>query len=241
MPTRERCRPNTDPGLPSPTRARPRLWLRRVTPPSPRHDRPRSTCDAGHTNRTADFDVFLPSRIRHPSENRKAATSLTFSSLKRPSADLRSSTHAALETESCAPDDRNRSRSRQRSPTPPNRPNHSTGCRGPDDQRRRREPNSHGGKRRRNPALDPPSRPATTTRASTRHPDEPEETCRTPHDVPGTDEPPSGENPTTRRLAATPFLSCPLNFRPDRPGRKLGLQSLKEPAEWVPPKMNLLL
>lgn len=119
VPTHERCRPNTDPGLPSPTRARPRLQLRRVTPPSPRHDRLRSTCDTGTTNRTADFDVFLPSRIRHPSVNRKAATPLTLSSLKRPSADLRSRTHAPLESETCAPNDRNRSHSRQNSPTPP--------------------------------------------------------------------------------------------------------------------------
>jgi len=53
--------------------------------------------------------------------------------------------------------------------------------------------------------------------------------------------PPFRGGPTTRRLSATPFLSCPSGFRPDRSGRKPGLQSLKEPAEWVDPKDNLLL
>lgn len=96
--TPERRRPNTDPELLSPSRARSHPRLRRVTPPSPEHDRPRSTHDAGHTNRTADFDVFLPSRIRHPSENRKAATPLTLPSLKRPPAGLRTRTRANLES-----------------------------------------------------------------------------------------------------------------------------------------------
>jgi hypothetical protein len=113
--TPERCRPNTDPELLSPTRARSHPRFRRVTPPSPGHDRPRSTCVAGHMNRTADFDVFLPSRIRHPPVNRRAATPLTLPSLKRPSAGLRTIQRANLESNSCAPNEPSQSRTRRSS------------------------------------------------------------------------------------------------------------------------------
>jgi hypothetical protein len=43
-------------------------------------------------NQTADFDVFLPSKIRYLPENRKAATSMTFHSLKHIPTGLRTST-----------------------------------------------------------------------------------------------------------------------------------------------------
>jgi len=42
-------------------------------------------------NQTADFDVFLPSKIRYLPENRKAATSMTFNSLKHFPTGLRTS------------------------------------------------------------------------------------------------------------------------------------------------------